>query len=171
MILGILIVLGFIVTLLIHALSVPQNMTPSVVVPEIIKAMKLTKEDVLYELGSGTGKVGFAASKAGATVKMFEISPLHVVFSRLNSIFSGISKGAGKIDIEAKSMYKVDLTNADKVYVYLNPKAIMKLRRTLIKGINGGLTVYVYKDEIKGVAPNNKIELSNGYPLFAYTLD
>ena len=120
---------------------------------------KITKEDVIYDLGSGEGVALItAAKKYGARGVGVEIDPLRFVQSIISIYISGVSK---KIKIVRKNFFDVDTSEATVVFMYLIPKTLAKLKPKLLKELKPGtrIVTYVYKIDLPMIARDDKNEI------------
>ncbi len=104
--------------------------TPQDVVERMIALAKVTKDDVLFDLGSGDGRILIAAAKSqGCRAVGFEIDPELVKLSRYNARVAGVD---GRVTIEEKDLFTADLGPATVVTLYLgapnNAKLLPRLR-------------------------------------------
>lgn len=113
---------------------------------EILKLAKVTKEDIIYELGSGEGRVLIlAAKKFGAKGVGIEIDPLRSLISKILVRLNGVSK---KVKIKRKNFFNEDLSNATVIFVYLIPKALQKLKPKLLKELKSDTRLVSFRYEI-----------------------
>lgn len=110
---------------------------------EILKLAKVTKNDIVYELGSGEGNVLMVAAKDfGARGVGVEIDPIRVFVSRLLIRLKGLSP---KIKIVKGNLFDEDLSQATVVYTYLVPKALNKLIPKFKKELRPGTRIISLK--------------------------
>jgi outer membrane protein assembly factor BamB len=105
--------------------------TPMDVVEKMIDAANLTRDDVVYDLGSGDGRIVLAASRIrGCKSVGFEIHPGLVAESRLQAKRQKLDD---LVTIEEKDLFTVDLQPASVVMLYLgapnNAKLLPQLRK------------------------------------------
>ena len=109
---------------------------------EVIKALKLAdigENDVVYDLGSGDGRILLKAiEKFGAKAAIgVEIDPHLVNVSRALAKTKGLEE---KVVVIHDDLFRVDLSKADVVTLYLSPwmNSLLraKLERELLKEIN-----------------------------------
>ena len=101
-----------------------------------LKLVNLQPDEVLYDLGSGDGRVLLiAAQEFGARAVGIEIGPVQRVFSWMNVLRSRIRH---KVRIEAGDFYKADLHAADVAFVYATSKEVAKLAAHLEKQMKPG---------------------------------
>jgi outer membrane protein assembly factor BamB len=103
--------------------------TPEDVVEKMLEAADLGRLDVLYDLGSGDGRVLMAAARKGCRAVGFEIEPVLVRDSRAKA--KGL-KLEDLVTIEEKDLFTADLSAATIVTLYLgeanNARLLPKLR-------------------------------------------
>jgi SAM-dependent methyltransferase len=105
-------------------------------VRQALKLVNLQPDEVLYDLGSGDGRVLIiAAREFGARAVGIEIGPVQRVFSWVKVRRSGIRH---KVRIEAGNFYKADLREADVVFVYATSKEVVKLASHLERQMKPG---------------------------------
>lgn len=110
---------------------------------QILSLAKVTKKDVMYELGSGEGRVLIVAAKDfGARGVGVEIDPIRVFVSRLLIRLKGLSP---KIKIVKGNLFDEDLSQATVVYTYLVPKALNKLIPKFKKELRPGTRIISLK--------------------------
>jgi len=91
--------------------------TPQDVVEKMIEAAKITKDDVVYDLGSGDGRIVIAASRNhGCRSVGFEINPGLVWESRFKAKQQKLD---GLVTIEEKDLFTADLEPASVIMLYL----------------------------------------------------
>jgi predicted RNA methylase len=73
-------------------LDVPYVPTPQTVVDEMLKLAAVTKDDVIYDLGCGDGRIVItAAKKYGARGVGIDIDPVRVKEANANAAQAGVS--------------------------------------------------------------------------------
>jgi SAM-dependent methyltransferase len=125
----------------------PQN-----VVERMLSAANTKPTDVVYDLGSGDGRVLItAAQRFGAKAVGIEISPKEAKASqeRIRQL-----KLDDKIRVIEGDLLKVDLSEADVVTIYLLTKSNEMLRPNLEKYLKAGARVVSHDYEIRGWVPN-----------------
>jgi SAM-dependent methyltransferase len=124
--------------------------TPQNVVDKMLEVVKLTKQDVLYDLGCGDGRIVVtAAKKYGVKALGVDIDPQRVKESRENVKKNGVEQ---LVTIELKDIFKVDLTPASVVTLYLLPELNVKLIPQLDKLVPGSRIVS-HDFDMAGVEP------------------
>ena len=101
-----------------------------------LKLVNLQPDEVLYDLGSGDGRVLIVAAREfGAQAVGIEIGPVQRVVSWIKVFRNGVRH---KVRIEAGNFYNADLGAADVVFVYATSKEITKLAAHLEKQMKPG---------------------------------
>lgn len=124
--------------------------TPQPIVDEMLTLAKVTKDDVVYDLGCGDGRIVVtAAKKYGARAIGFDIDPKRIEEARAN-----VKKNAVEdlVSIEQKDIFTLDLSPASVVTLYLLPSLNQRLVPQLEK-LEPGSRVVSHDYGIKGVVP------------------
>jgi len=113
--------------------------TPYEVVDRMLEVAEVKEGDVLYDLGSGDGRIVIAAvRKYGAKAVGFEINPGLVKESRANIKAAGLEHLA---EIREEDVLSVDLSPASVVTMYLYPRANLRLRPVIRRQLKTGSRV------------------------------
>jgi SAM-dependent methyltransferase len=127
--------------------------TPQNIVDKMLDVAKLKKTDVLYDLGCGDGRIVVtAAKKYGVKAIGFDIDPQRVRESRDNVAKNDVGH---LVTIELKDVFKVDLSPATVVTLYLLPELNVKLIPQLEK-LNPGARIVSHDFDMEGVDPLKK---------------
>lgn len=90
--------------------------TPDVLVEKMLDLAKVTKDDIVMDLGSGDGRNVIAAAKRGATAIGVEFNPKMVEVSRQNAEKAGVG---GKASFIEGDMYQADISKASVLALFL----------------------------------------------------
>ena len=100
-------------------LDVPYMPTHEKVVAEMLRVAKVGKDDILYDLGSGDGRIVITAAKEFGTHGVgVEIDPELVREARENAVKAGV---ADKVKFLQQDLFKTDIRKATVVTLYLLP--------------------------------------------------
>lgn len=121
---------------------------------KMVDIAKLKKGDVVFDLGSGDGRILIAAAKKGAKAIGYEIDPILVLQSRKRIRQLGLSN---KVEVKLKNMWQADFNQADFILVYMLPKYLIKLRKLLKEKLNHPVTVISNDYPIPGKKYTKKI--------------
>jgi SAM-dependent methyltransferase len=112
--------------------------TPDAMVSRMLEAVKTSKDDIVYDLGSGDGKIAIAAAKQyGAKSTGIEYNPEMAEFARRNVKRAGVEN---LVNIITGDIFVEDFSKATVVTMYLLPQLNVKLR-PIILGMKPGTRV------------------------------
>ena len=104
----------------------PYVASPEMIVEEMLRLADVGKEDVVYDLGSGDGRIVImAASMYGARGIGFELDGDLVRLANENARRAGV---AHLVEFRQQDVLTVDLSPATVVTIYLGQEANLKLR-------------------------------------------
>ncbi len=147
------ILLGCLLTLSWFAGSdAPYVPTKTTRIKKLLKEIPLKNKN-FYELGSGDGRVVIEAAKLGAKAYGIEQSLLRVLYSRLKS-----PKNAHFIHGD---IFKINLSKADIVFIFLLPKGVEKLKPKLKKELKKGSIAITQTFHFKNWKPYKKILITD----------
>ncbi|MGC9330122.1 MAG: family 16 glycoside hydrolase, partial [Candidatus Hinthialibacter sp.] len=130
--------------------------TPMHVVREMLKLAKVTKDDVVYDLGCGDGRIVVTAAKEyGCRGFGFDIDPERIIESRQNVRENNVEH---LVTILQKDIFTLDLSRANVVTLYLLPRLNVKLMPQLEK-MKPGSRIVSHDFDMKGAIPDQVISL------------
>ena len=122
-----------------QARDVPFVPTPEKVVERMLEVAKVGPNDVVYDLGSGDGRIVIAAAKKhGARGVGIDIDPERVQEARENARRAGV---ANRVEFRQGDLFEADIRDATVVTIYLLSGINMKLRPKLIAELKPGTRV------------------------------
>jgi SAM-dependent methyltransferase len=145
---------------------VPFVPTPQEVVDKMIELGGVKKGDVVYDLGSGDGRIVITAAKNGARAVGFDVDGDLVKESRENIRKAGLEKSA---EIKQQDILTVDLSPATVVTMYLLPDVNLKLKPNLLKQLKPGSRVVSHAFDMGDWKPD-KTERVNGRTIYLWTI-
>jgi precorrin-6B methylase 2 len=145
---------------------VPFVPTPQEVVDKMIELAGVKKGDVVYDLGSGDGRIVITAAKKGARAVGFDVDGDLVKESRENIRKAGLEKLA---EIKQQDILTVDLSPATVVTMYLLPDVNLKLKPNLLKQLKPGSRVVSHAFDMGDWKPD-KTERVNGRTIYLWTI-
>ena len=101
----------------------------------MIELAGVKKGDVVYDLGSGDGRIVITAAKKGARAVGFDVDGDLVKESRENIRKAGLQELA---EIRQQDILTVDLSAASVVTMYLLPDVNLKLRPNVLSQMKPG---------------------------------
>ncbi|MBW4565454.1 MAG: class I SAM-dependent methyltransferase [Mojavia pulchra JT2-VF2] len=119
--------------------DVPYVPTPQPVVDAMLNLAKVRKEDVLYDLGSGDGRIPItAAQKFGTRGIGIDINPERIQEANANAQKAGVTN---LVQFRQQDLFKTDFKEATVVTLYLLPEVNMRLRPTLLRDLKPGTRI------------------------------
>ena len=145
---------------------VPFVPTPQEVVDKMVELGGVKKGDVVYDLGSGDGRIVVTAAKKGAKAVGFEIDGDLVKQSRDNIRKAGVQDQA---EIRQQDILTVDLSAATVVTMYLLPDVNLQLRPNILSQLKPGSRVVSHAFDMGDWKPD-RIERIEGRTLYLWTI-
>jgi len=148
-------------------LDVPYVPTPDTVVAKMLEVARVNKDDLLYDLGSGDGRIVVtAASRYGARGVGYDLNPKRIAESNENARAAGVTN---LVRFEQQDLFEADLTGATVVTLYLLPDVNMTLRPRLLKELKPGTRVVSHNYGMGDWEPASVDELEvNGVTHYVY---
>jgi len=117
----------------------PYVASPEMIVEEMLRMANVVKDDVVYDLGSGDGRIVIMAAKMhGARGVGFEFDGVLVRPSTENARRAGV---AHLVEFRQQDVLTVDLSPATVVTIYLGQEANLKLRPAIQSALRPGARV------------------------------
>lgn len=112
---------------------------------QALKLAKVTKKDLVYDLGCGDGRVLIMAAKEfGARGVGIEIDLLRYLVATL---MIRIIRVSDRVVIKRKNFFDEDLSKANVIFVYLVPKALNRLLPKFKRELKKGTRTVSYRYE------------------------
>jgi len=141
--------------------------TPPDVVDAMLKLAKVTSSDVVYDLGSGDGRIPIAAAKMyGARGVGIDIDPERVREATGNARTSGV---ADKVTFLAADLFTADISPATVVTLYLLPSLNLKLASKLMSDLKPGTRIVSHAFDMGDWKPQQK-QMVSGRPIYLWTI-
>ncbi len=141
--------------------------TPYEVVDEMLRLAKVKKGDVLYDLGSGDGRIPVtAAKKFGIRAIGIDIDPQRIKEATENARKNGVSK---LVTFKQEDLFKTSFKDATVVTLYLLPDLNVKLRPRLLSELKPGTRIVSHQFDMGTWQPEKKVEL-NGRVIYLWTV-
>ena len=131
--------------------EVPYMPTHEKVVAEMLKVAKVGKNDILYDLGSGDGRIVITAAKEfGARGVGVDIDPALIREARENAVKAGV---ADKVKFLQQDLFETDIREATVVTLYLLPEVNRRLRPKLLSDLKPGTRVVSHNHDMGDWTP------------------
>jgi predicted RNA methylase len=138
----------------------PYIPTPQFLVDRMLEAGHVKPGDVVYDLGSGDGRIVItAAQKFGARAVGVEIRPDLVLKARERIRSLGLDD---RVTMVEGSALRIDLSAANVVTMYLLTSSNERLKPNLEKYLKAGSRVVSNEFPIRGWKPVEVVMLKNG---------
>lgn len=136
--------------------DVPLIKTPNSIVDTMLMMANVTKDDVVYDLGSGDGRIPIrAARKYGARGIGVEINTSLVEKSRAKAKEAGVDD---RVKIIEADLFKVDISEATVVTLYLHRTLNLKLRPKLFRELEPGTRVVSHDFDMGEWEPDSTVK-------------
>ena len=145
---------------------VPFVPSPQEVVDKMVEMAGVKKGDVVYDMGSGDGRIVIAAAKKGARAIGFEIDGDLVKESRENIRKAGVQNLA---EIRQQDILTVDFSPASVVTMYLLPDVNLKLKPNLLSQLKPGSRIVSHSFDM-GDWKADKVERVDGRTIYFWTI-
>jgi hypothetical protein len=139
--------------------------TPTPVVRAMLELAAVGPQDVVYDLGSGDGRIPITAAKEfGARGVGIEMDPALVTRAQANARKAGVE---GKVEFRLGDMYLADIRAATVVTLFLHPEPNLKLRPKLRSDLRPGSRVVSYMWDM-GDWPPDEVRRVNRRRIFLW---
>ena len=134
----------------------PYVPSPAEVVDRMLIVAGVTKDDVVYDLGSGDGRIPIAAaSKYGARGVGLDIDPQRIAESRANAKAAGVEK---LVEFREQDVLTADISEATVVTLYLLASSNEQLRPILTRQLRPGTRIVSHAFSMGPSWPAEKID-------------
>ena len=141
--------------------------TPPEVVDAMLTLANVTSKDVVYDLGSGDGRIPItAAQKFGARAVGIDINPERIKEANENLAKTNVGD---KVKFLNQDLFETDLSDATVVTLYLLPSLNQKLMPTL-KKLKPGTRIVSHSFDMGTEWPPEKTQDVNGRTIYYWTI-
>jgi len=118
----------------------------------IIELAQIKKGSTVVDLGSGDGRLLFAAANFEAYAIGYEINPLLVAITK----FKISLKKNNNVEVKKDSLWKADLKKADIIFVYALRKSMAKFENFIYKNAKKGTKIIVNTNPFPNKKPKKQ---------------
>lgn len=150
--------------------DVPYVPTPQNVVDEMLKLANVTKDDVVYDLGCGDGRLVITAVQKFGAKRGFgvDIDPERIAESNANAKAAGVTD---RVSFAVQDLFQTDLKEATVVTLYLLPEVNLRLRPKLLSDLRPGSRVVSHSFTMGDWEPQKTVTVSpGGQRLYFWTI-
>ena len=142
--------------------------TPPAVVDAMLKMAKVTDKDVVYDLGSGDGRIPITAAKNyGARGIGIDIDPHRIAEANENAKAAGVTD---KVTFLNQDLFTSDFKEATVVTLYLLPSLNEKLRPKLQSELKPGTRIVSHSFDMGSAWPAEQKETVDGRTIYYWTI-
>jgi SAM-dependent methyltransferase len=128
------------------------------VVSKMLEMAQVGPRDVVYDLGSGDGRIVItAAQRFGARAVGVELDPALIRRSRENAVRVGV---ADRVQFLEQDLFVTDLSEATVVTLYLLPEVNLRLRPKLRQELKPGSRIVSHDYDLGDWLPDKTAEIS-----------
>ena len=128
------------------------------VIDGMLALAKVTKDDVVYDLGSGDGRIAIlAAQKYGARAVGIELDPKLVAIAREIAVESGVRD---RVTFVEGDLFTADISPATVVTMFLSPSVNARLESKLRSELRPGTRIVSEQFPIGQWTPDEKVIVS-----------
>ncbi|MDQ3235123.1 MAG: class I SAM-dependent methyltransferase [Pseudobdellovibrionaceae bacterium] len=147
--------------------DVPFVPTPQAVVDAMLKMGEVDKNDVLYDLGSGDGRIPITAAQTYGTQGVgIDINPERIKEANENARRAGVTD---KVRFVQQDLFKTDMSDATVVTLYLLSSVNRKLRPKLLKELKPGTKIVSHAFDMGEWKPD-RVEKVDGKTIYLWTV-
>jgi predicted O-methyltransferase YrrM len=142
--------------------------TPQEVVDAMLEMAKVGPNDVIYDLGSGDGRIPItAAKKYGARGVGIDIDPQRIKEANENLKQAGVGD---KVRFLNQDLFETNISDATVVTLYLLPSLNIKLMPKLQKELRQGTRIVSHSFDMGDQWPPEKTQDVNGRTIYYWTI-
>lgn len=142
--------------------------TPQEVVDAMLKLANVHPGDVLYDLGSGDGRIAVTAARQyGIRACGIDIDPQRIQEANQNAKKAGVTN---LVQFRREDLFKADFKEATVVTLYLLPELNVKLRPRLLAELRPGTRIVSHQFDMGTWKPDKKVELTAGRTIYLWTI-
>ena len=149
-------------------LDVPYVSTPQAVVDKMLAMAKVGRNDVVYDLGCGDGRIVLTAAKVhGARGVGIDLDPQRIDEANANLKAAGLE---GRVKFIQADLFHSDFSEASVVTLYLLPEVNVSLRPQLWRQLKVGTRVVSHAFDMGPEWPPDTRASMDGYTIYMWTI-
>jgi SAM-dependent methyltransferase len=142
-------------------LDVPYEPSSEEVVRAMLEIAKVDKNDLVYDLGCGDGRIVIAAAqKAGARGVGVDLDPERIKESLENARKANVTD---RVQFFQQDLFQTEIGKATVVMLYLWPEVNLKLRPKLFRELKPGTRIVSHGHDMGSWEPDQTITASDGH--------
>ena len=141
--------------------------TPHGVVTAMLRLAGVSASDVVFDLGSGDGRIPIAAAREfGARGVGIELDGRMIGRARCSSRQAGTEN---RVEFRQQDLYSADLREATVVTLFLFPEMTRRLGPKLLTELRPGTRIVSHRFDLGDWRPDRTVEAA-GHPLLLWTV-
>jgi precorrin-6B methylase 2 len=148
-------------------LDVPFVPTAQPVVDGMLNLARVGKDDVVFDLGCGDGRIVISAAKRGAHATGIDLNPVRIAEAKANAKQAGVES---MVTFRTGDLYKADISPATVVTLYLLPSVNVELRPQLWKQLKVGTRVVSHAFDMGQEWPPERTVEVEGTTIYLWTI-
>jgi len=141
--------------------------TPAPVVVAMLRLARVSPTDVVYDLGSGDGRIPITAARDfGARGVGIELDARLVALARCNALEAGVGD---RVDFRQEDFFGTDLREATVVTLFLFPELNRRLKSKLLAELKPGARIVSHRFDLGDWLPE-RTEQNGGHPILLWTV-
>jgi len=149
-------------------LDVPYEPSSEEVVRAMIEIAKVGKDDLVYDLGCGDGRIVIAAAeKTGARGVGVDLDPERIKESVENARKTNVTD---RVQFFQQDLFQTDIGKATVVMLYLWPEVNLKLRPKLLRELKPGTRVVSHSHNMGSWEPDQTARTPDGHRVYFWVI-
>lgn len=140
--------------------------TPHETVAAMLELGEVKKGDILYDLGSGDGRIPIAAAKKfGIKAVGIDIDPQRIAEANANAKTAGVTH---LVSFRNEDLFQSDFREATVVTLYLLPSLNEKLRPKLLRDLKPGTRIVSHAFPMGDWEPEKTVDVPGGGRIYLW---
>lgn len=142
--------------------------TPPAVVQAMLEVAKVTTDDIVYDLGSGDGRIPVAAVRDFGALRAtgIDIDPERIREANANAEAAGVTD---RVRFLNQDLFETDISEATVVTLYLLPSLNLKLKPKLNAELKPGTRIVSHSFNMGNSEPEQELEVG-GRRVYFWTI-
>jgi phospholipid N-methyltransferase len=148
--------------------DVPYVPTPQAVVDRMLQIANVTSNDVVYDLGSGDGRIPITAVQQFNAQRAvgIDINPERISEANQNAQQANVTD---RVEFRQQDLFDTDLSDASVVTLYLLPDVNLRLRPKLLSELKPGTRIVSHAFDMGDWKPE-RVEKVEGSTIYYWTV-
>jgi SAM-dependent methyltransferase len=149
-------------------LDVPYEPSSEEVVKAMLEIAQVGKDDLVYDLGCGDGRIVIAAAqKTGAHGVGVDLDPERIKESLENARKANVTN---RVQFFQRDLFETDISKATVVMLYLWPEVNLKLRPKLLRELKPGTRVVSHSHDMGSWKHDQTMRTPDGHRVYFWVI-